>query len=300
MIGHVYLIAALLIAQRDHVAEVVLWHEHRDGDDRLANLLDLRQFGELGRVFDVDQAAVTQHYFVDDGRRRGDQVLVELALETLLDDLHMQQAEKPAAKAETERLRNLGLVAQRRIVQLEFLERLAQGIVLVRLDRIESGEDLRLDFLEPRQGLAGRPVQQGQRIADLGRLQFLDSRDHVTDLASAQGVTRHRLGGEHADLFAEVGRPRGHQANPVLGAQRAVKDPHQHDHTHVVVEPGIHQQRLERRILIALGRWDALDDRFEDVFDPEAGLRRRQNCLGRIDADHVFDLLARVVRRCRG
>ena len=44
-----------------------------------------------------------------DARRGGDQREVELALEALLDDLHVQQAEEPAAEAEAERAGRSGV-----------------------------------------------------------------------------------------------------------------------------------------------------------------------------------------------
>ena len=40
-----------------------------------------------------------------DARRRGDERQAELALEALLDDLHVQQAEEAAAESEAERAR---------------------------------------------------------------------------------------------------------------------------------------------------------------------------------------------------
>ena len=95
--------------------------------------------------------AVAQQDLVDDGRRRRDQVHVVFALEALLHDVHVQQAEEAAAEAEAQRLRHLGLVVQRRVVQLELVERVAQRLVLVRLDRVEPGEHLRLHVLESRQ-----------------------------------------------------------------------------------------------------------------------------------------------------
>ena len=61
------------------------------------------------------------------------EVQVELALEPLLDDLHVQQAEEPAAEAEPERRRRLGLEEERRVVQPQLLERLAQLGVLASL-----------------------------------------------------------------------------------------------------------------------------------------------------------------------
>ncbi len=211
----------------------------------------------------------------------------------------MQQAEEAAAETEAERLRHLRLVAQRGVIELQLLQRLAQRVVLVRLDRIEPREDLRLDLLEARQRRAGRPVDEGQRIADLRRLQLLDARDDVADLARTQHVARHRLGREHADLLAEVGRTGRHQANAVLVAQAAIDDPHQHDDADVVVEPGIDQQSLQRRLGISLGCRNAFDDRLEDVLDTKAGLRRREDRLRGIEPDDVLDLLPRLVRHRR-
>ena len=159
--------AALLGAQRDHRADVLLRHQDRRGDDRLADLLDARQVRQLRRVLDLEHRAVAQQDLVDDGRRRRDQVQVVLALEPLLHDVHVQQAEEAAAEAEAQRLRDLGLVVQRRVVELELVERVAQRLVLVRLDRVEAREHLRLHFLEARQRLRRRPARERDRVADL-------------------------------------------------------------------------------------------------------------------------------------
>jgi hypothetical protein len=67
---------------------------------------------------------------VDHGRRGGDQVQVVLALEPLLDDLHVQHAEESRNGNQTQRDRGLGLELQRRIVELELVERLAQVRVI--------------------------------------------------------------------------------------------------------------------------------------------------------------------------
>ena len=61
-----------------------------------------------------------------DVRRGGDQVQVELALQPLRDDLHVQQAEEAAAEAEAQRDRGLRLVGQRGVVELQLVQRVAQ------------------------------------------------------------------------------------------------------------------------------------------------------------------------------
>ena len=80
-----------------------------------------------------------------DRRHRREQVEVVLALEALAHDVHVQQAEEAAAKAEAERVGGLGLPRQRGVVERQLLERVAQVRVVVGVDREEAAEDHRLD-----------------------------------------------------------------------------------------------------------------------------------------------------------
>ena len=86
-------------------------------------------------------------------RRRGQQLEIELALQPLLDDLHVQQAEKAAAESEAEGERALRLVAERGVVELQLADGVAQVLVVVGVDREDAGEDHRLHFLEAGQRL---------------------------------------------------------------------------------------------------------------------------------------------------
>ena len=133
---------------------------------RISSIFD--RIRQARRVLDLDLRPVAHQHLVDDRRRGGDQIHVVLALQALLHDLQVQQAEEAAAEAEAQRLRGLRLVAQRRIVQVQLLQSVAQRVVLVGLDRVQPGEHLRLDLLEAGQRLLGRPVGQRDRVADLG------------------------------------------------------------------------------------------------------------------------------------
>jgi hypothetical protein len=82
----------------------------------------------------------------------------------------VQEAEESATETETESLGNLRLVLQRRVVELELFERIAQRLILVRLDREQAGEDLRLDFLESRERRSGRFCRMRERVPDAGCL----------------------------------------------------------------------------------------------------------------------------------
>ena len=102
--------------QLHHRADVVLRDDDRRLDVRLLDALDLAR--HLGRVVHLDLLACLGDDAVGDIRRRHDQVEIELALEPLPHDLHMQEAEEAAAEAEAERVRGLRLVEERRVVEL--------------------------------------------------------------------------------------------------------------------------------------------------------------------------------------
>ena len=95
---------------------------------------------------------------VDHVGRGRDQVEVELALEPLADDLHVQQAEEAAAEAEAERAGGLRLVGERGVVELQLVERVAQRRVVVAVDRVEPGEHHRVGVLVAAERLGGAVV----------------------------------------------------------------------------------------------------------------------------------------------
>ena len=63
-------------------------------------------------------------------------VQVILALQPFLDDLHMQQAQKPAAEAKAQGVRCFRLIKKGSIVQLQAIQRIAQQGILVALHGI--------------------------------------------------------------------------------------------------------------------------------------------------------------------
>ena len=99
------------------------------------------------------------------------------------------------------------------------------------------------------------------------------------------------LGTEDADAFDLVGAARGHQLDLLALAQAALDDAHQHDHAEVGVVPAVDEQSLERRLGVALGRGQALDDGFQHGLYVLAGLGRDRDGVGGVEADHLLDLL---------
>ncbi len=301
MVLHVDLHAALLVGQRHHRAHIVLRHVQVHGHDGLAHLLDTAGIGHLGRVLDLDDLAIALDHFVDHAGRGGDQVLVEFALQALLHDFHVQQAQEAAAKAEAQRLRDFRLELQGRIVELQLFQRIAQLVIFAGFGGVQTREHLGLDFLEAGQGLGGRAqivgklLFQRDGVAHLGCLEFLDAGDDVTHLAGAQRVARHVGRSEHAQVVGFVGSARSHHLEALATLEFTIDHAHQHHDAHVSVEPAVDDHGAQLAIGIALGRRHLGNHGLQDLVDAHAGLGRAGNGIAGIDADDVLDLGLGVV-----
>ena len=242
------------------------------------------------------QLAVLLLHAVRDVRRGHEQVEVELALEPLADDLHVQQAEEAAAEAEAERLRRLGLVHERGVVELEPLERVAELGIVVRVGREEPGEDHRLDVLVAGQGLFGRPAHRRERVADAEPRDVLQPGHDVADLAGREPLDGGHGRGEDAELLGVEAGAGGHRPQRLAGGERAVHDPDEGDDTPVLVVGGVEDERAGGRVEVAGRRGHPLDDRVEDVGDAVARLGGDAQHVGGVVAEQIGNLHGRPVR----
>ena len=160
-----------------------------------------------------------------------------------------------------------------------------------RVGRKEAAEHDRLRRLEAGQRLGGRATVISDRVADAGVGDLLDLGGDVADFAGTEfgGLGHFRT--EDADAVDLVDGVRGHHADAPALPEGPVYDPDQDNHAEIGVVPGIDEQGLERRRLVALGRGQALDDRLEHETDVEAGLGRDRHRVRSIETDHVLDLL---------
>ena len=252
--------------------------------------------GNLAGLSSSMTSPFSQHAAEADGRRGRDEVQVVFALEALLHDLHVQQAQEPAAKAEPQRRRRLRLARERRVVEAQLVQRVAQIGVAGRIGREDPGEHHRLGGLEAGQRLGAGAAGLGDGVTDARVANLLDRGGEEPHLAGGQLRDLARERGERADGLDLVVAARGHEAHLLLRAQHAVDDAHQDDHAAVGVVPAVEQQHAQRRGDVTDGRRDLGDDPLEDLVDPLAFLGGRQDRVGRVDADHLLDLAADVLR----
>jgi hypothetical protein len=124
------------LAQLHHRADVVVRGEHGRPDHGLEHLGHLAG-RVLARVGHGELGPVVEHHPVDHVGRGGDEVQVGLALQPLADDLQVEQPEEAAPETEAERGRRLGLVVQRRVVELQLVQRVTQIRVVRAVDRVQ-------------------------------------------------------------------------------------------------------------------------------------------------------------------
>ena len=282
-------------------ADVGRGRHHRQPDPWLADLLDVVDRWQLRRVVDADRAASVgpKHLVFDRGRRR-DEVERELALEALLDDLHVQQPEEAAPEPEPERDRALRLEGERGVVEVELLDRVAQQRVVLAGDRVDAGEDQALGLLVAGQRLPRRAGRRGDRVADLRLAHVLQARGDVADLARAEQRHGDELGPEHAQLQELCLRPRRHQPDPLVSVQGPSGKPDVDHHALVGVVVAVEDERLEWRAWIALGRRDALDDGLQHLGHARALLGRDEQHLLAGDGERVLQLVHHQLRLGRG
>jgi len=91
--------AAMARCELHKRSDILCGREKADMHPRLAYLFDLRHVWELCRVIDLNDLTAGQEHFVLYARRCGQQVDLVLTLQTLLNDLHVQEPQEATTKA---------------------------------------------------------------------------------------------------------------------------------------------------------------------------------------------------------
>ena len=244
---------------------------------------------KLGGVIDLDDFAGGGGDAIAHAGRGGDEVDAKFALEAFLHDLHVQQAEEAAAKAEAERDGIFRLVEKCGVVQLQFAQGVAQIFVVAGLHGKQAGENHGLDgFKSGQRGRGARGVGDGVAHARVGHA--LDVGDDEADVAGCEFVEHDRLGRERAEGLDFIDLLVGAQADFLAHGQASLHYAHQNDRSAVGIEPGIENQGLQRRIGRAARRRNAVDGGLQHLFDAEAALGADEQRVGGGNGQDVFNL----------
>ena len=158
-------------------------------------------------------------------------------------------------------------------------------------NRIQPGEDHRIDGLEAGQRLRGQIGGIHDGVTDLGVAHLLDVGHDEPDFPSGQLIAGDGFRRLVAEAFHFIGRVVGAETEFLAAPHSAVDHAHEDDDAAIGVEPGIENEGAERGVDIAFGRRNLLNDLFQDGFDADALFSAAENGFGRVEPDDLFDLL---------
>ena len=198
-----------------------------------------------GGVVDHLHRAVGQGQTVAHAGGGCDDVQIELPLQTLGDDLHVQQTQEAAAEAEAQRGTGFQLKGQGGIVQLQFFQRVLQVGVLGTVGRVDAAEHHGLDLTVAGQCFCGGALCQRDGIAHAGVLHRLDAGGQVAYLTGLQLGAGSQGGGAHVThLHQRELCASSHHADGVAGLYRALEHADVDDDALVAVVDAVEDQRL--------------------------------------------------------
>ena len=290
-IHHILEFAPAVLAQLHDVAHVFLGGDQADLGVRLFGQLDVRRVGVVQGGVDIHGFAIGFCYPVDDVGGGGNQIEIVFPLQTLLNDLHVQQPQKAAAEAEAQSNGAFRLVAHGGVVELQLFQRVPQVLILSAVGGVDAGEHHGLGGTVAGQGLGGGIFHAGDGVADPGVRHGFDGGGDVAHFTGAQGVRGVQSAGNHGAHFHHlVDRAGGHHFDVHAGLHRSLLDAGVDDDAPVGIVLAVEDQRLQWRVPLSGGGGDVPDDHFQHGGDVDAVFGGNLGGVLGGNADDVFDL----------
>ena len=281
-----------LLAHGHDVAHIVGGRDDGHLGVGLPGLGDLPRVGVVVGVVHPDHRPVSLGHLVDDGGQGGHQVQVKLPLQPLLDDLHVEHAQKSAPEAEAQGNGGLGLEGQGGVVELELLQSVPQVGVFTAVLSVDAAVHHGLGGAVAGQGLRRGPVHLRDGVAHPGVAHRLDGGGEPAYLAGGELRTGvHPQGPQIAAVQHLVGGAGGHHlhAHPLL--QGTLHHPEVDDDPHVRVVLAVENQGLQGGVGVSLGGGDVLHDVLQHGGDVDPHLGGDLRGVQGGQADDVLHLL---------
>ena len=258
---HVLELAPALLAHGHDVAHIVGRRDDGHLGVGLLSQLDHRRVRVIVGIVHHDHGAVGLGDTVDHRGQGGDEIQIELPLQPLLDDLHVEHAQKAAAEAEAQGGGGLGLEGQGGVVELELLQGVPQIWILGAVLGVNAAVHHGAGGAVAGQGLGGGALHTGDGVTHLGILHVFDGGSEVAHLAGDQlAAGLHPQGEQVAALQHLIGRARGHHLHLHPGLDGTLHHTEIDDHAPVGVVLAVKDQGAERGLRVALGGGDILYD----------------------------------------
>ena len=162
---------------------------------RLFHIFDLCRIRHIGWIGQVDHFSVCLMDFIDNTWRSCHKIQIILSLQTLLHDLQMQKPKESTAESKPKSHRCLRFKLQRRIIELQFFQRISQIRIFCSICRIQSTIHHWIYLFIPRKRFCTRPRRICDRITDTGVLYIFQTGCDISNHSRAQLITRNKLSG---------------------------------------------------------------------------------------------------------
>ena len=199
-------------------------------------------------------------------RHSGDDIHIELTVQAFLDDLHMQKPQEPAAEAESQCHGTLWSECKRCIIELKFLQRCTEILIVSRIDGIDTGKHHRLHLLESLDGSITRRCHLSDGITHLYLPGVLDTRDDISHIAGTKLLTRHHIHLQHSHLIGIILHTCIEELHMVTLSDHPVHNLEICDDSPEGIEYRVKDKSLQRSLLITDRMRDALNDGIENLF----------------------------------
>ena len=181
-----------ILAQFHDRSREFSWGQDCRIHDGFANLGDL-PLGEFRRVIDLDLGPIFCNDLVDDVGRGCNQVQFEFALEAFADNFQVQQSEESTAEAEAQGRTGFRLKGQRRIVELEAFQSVAQIREIGAINGVNARKDHGARIAIAGQRFFSASNSRGHGVTNAGLTNILHAGNKVANFASCNSRSRSRF-----------------------------------------------------------------------------------------------------------
>ena len=119
-----------------------------------------------------------------------DEIEIRFPLQTLLDNLHVQQAEKSTTKSKSEGIASFRFKLKTGIIDGQFLQCIAEFLKIFSVRRVESAVDHPFRCLISGQRLSGCITRNANRVANMNVSKLLDIADQISNLPGLKFFSR--------------------------------------------------------------------------------------------------------------
>ena len=286
-------------AQSHDWTNKIAGRNHARADIRFLNAIYHSNIWHTRRIVHLYLLAVLGIDIITYVRHGGYHIHIKLTIQTLLHNLHMKQTQESAAETKAQCHRRLRRESQSGIIQLKFLQRCTQVLIILRLNRIHTRKDHRFSLLKSCNRFCTwtSHVRNGITYFHLGR--SLDTRNDISHITCRNLFGRLHIQFQHTYLVRIVFLTRIEETHTVIRFHRTIDHLEIGDNSAERVEHRIKHQALQWRLRVSLWRSNTVNNRIQYLWYTITCLSRTTQYLLTFTTQQIDDLILHFLGHSR-